>query len=122
MYQADTIQCIGSIYSSVLRAEIPKPILILLNPKAKISFTSTTQRSRPNANILMGKKTYREITIEKQANTSKIEKKKKKKKKVGKQTMRMTTTGRKPIACWPKSDAEGSIESTLRGDVRKDQQ
>jgi hypothetical protein len=67
------------------------------------------------------KKTYREIAMEKQANTSKIRRKKKRKKQ-GKQTMRMTTAGRKPIACWPETDAEGGVESTSRGDARKDRQ
>jgi hypothetical protein len=36
--------------------------------------------------------------------------------------MRMITTGRKLITCWPKTDMEGGIESTLRGDTRKDWQ
>jgi hypothetical protein len=36
--------------------------------------------------------------------------------------MRMITTGRKLIACWPKTDTEGGIESTSRGDARKDWQ
>jgi hypothetical protein len=36
--------------------------------------------------------------------------------------MRMTTAGRKPIACWPETDAEGGVESTSRGDARKDRQ
>jgi hypothetical protein len=36
--------------------------------------------------------------------------------------MRMTTAGRKPIACYPETDMEGSVESTLWGDVRKDWQ
>jgi hypothetical protein len=31
-----------------LRAENPRPTLILLDPKAKIIFTSPTQRSEPN--------------------------------------------------------------------------
>jgi hypothetical protein len=61
MYQIDTIQCIGSTYFSALRADIPKPILILLNPKARISFTSTTQRSGPNADILAGIKQFERI-------------------------------------------------------------
>ena len=36
--------------------------------------------------------------------------------------MRMTTAGRKPITCWPETDAEGGIECTSRGDTRKDWQ
>jgi hypothetical protein len=44
-----------------LRVEIPKPILIFLNPKVKISFTSTIQRSGPNAYILMGRKQFKRI-------------------------------------------------------------
>jgi hypothetical protein len=36
--------------------------------------------------------------------------------------MRMTTTGRKPIACWPETNAKGGVESTSQGDTRKDQQ
>jgi hypothetical protein len=36
--------------------------------------------------------------------------------------MRMTTAEIKPIACWPKIDAEGGIESTSLGDARKDWQ
>jgi hypothetical protein len=36
--------------------------------------------------------------------------------------MRMTIAERKPIACWPEMDAEGGVESTLRGDTRKDRQ
>jgi hypothetical protein len=36
--------------------------------------------------------------------------------------MRMTTAERKLIACWPKIDPEGGVESTLRGDARKDRQ
>jgi hypothetical protein len=30
--------------------------------------------------------------------------------------------GRKPIACWPETNLEGGVESTSRGDARKDQQ
>jgi hypothetical protein len=30
--------------------------------------------------------------------------------------------GRKLIACWPKTDAEGGVESTSWGDLRKDRQ
>jgi hypothetical protein len=82
----------------------------------------TKMKIKPNKRNKQ-KKTYREIAMEKQANTGKIEKKKKKKKKnQGKQTMRMTTAGRKPITCWPETDVEGGIESTLRGDARKDRQ
>jgi hypothetical protein len=36
--------------------------------------------------------------------------------------MRMTTAKRKPIVCWPETDAEGGVESTSRGDMRKDRQ
>jgi hypothetical protein len=36
--------------------------------------------------------------------------------------MRMMTVGRKLIACWPETDAEGGVESTSRGDLRKDRQ
>ena len=36
--------------------------------------------------------------------------------------MRMTTAGRKSIACWPETDAGGGVESTSRGDARKDRQ
>jgi hypothetical protein len=36
--------------------------------------------------------------------------------------MRMTTVGRKLIACWPETDVEGGFESTSRGDTRKDWQ
>ena len=36
--------------------------------------------------------------------------------------MRMTTTGRKPIACCSETDMEGGIESTSWGDVGKDWQ
>ena len=32
------------------------------------------------------------------------------------------TIERKPIVCWPEIDAECGIESTLRGDTRKDWQ
>jgi hypothetical protein len=71
------------------------------------------------------KKTYRKITMKKQASTNKIEKKKKKKQpkeKHGKQTMRMTTAGRKQIACWLETNTEGGVESTSREDTRKDRQ
>jgi hypothetical protein len=37
------------------------PILILLNPKAKISFTFITQRSGPNIDILTNKKQFERI-------------------------------------------------------------
>jgi hypothetical protein len=46
--------------------------------------------------------------------------KKQPKEKQGKQTMRMTSAGRKLIACWPKIDVEGGVENTSRGDARKD--
>ena len=36
--------------------------------------------------------------------------------------MRMTTAGRKPIVCWLKIDAEGGVESTSPGDMRKERQ
>jgi hypothetical protein len=36
--------------------------------------------------------------------------------------MRTTTAGRKLIACCPKTDAEGGVQSTLRGAMRKDRQ
>jgi hypothetical protein len=36
--------------------------------------------------------------------------------------MRMTIARRKPIACWLETDAKGGVESTLRGDARKDRQ
>ena len=36
--------------------------------------------------------------------------------------MRMTTTGRKLIVCWPEIDMEDGVESTSRGDARKDRQ
>ena len=36
--------------------------------------------------------------------------------------MRMTTIERKLIACWPETDAKGGVESTSRGDARKDRQ
>ena len=36
--------------------------------------------------------------------------------------MRMMTAERKPIACWPKTDAKGGVESTSWGDARKDRQ
>ena len=48
--------------------------------------------------------------------------KKKSKEKHGKQTMRMTTARRKPIACQPEIDAEDGVENTSRGDARKDWQ
>ena len=61
--------------------------------------------------------------MKKQANTGKIIINKKQPKETqGKQTMRMTIVERKSIACWPETDAEGSVESTSRGDTRKDQQ
>jgi hypothetical protein len=37
------------------------PILILLNPKVRISFTSTTQSSRPNVDILTSRKQFKKI-------------------------------------------------------------
>jgi hypothetical protein len=76
-------------------------------------------KKQPNK-INKQKKTNREIIMEKQANTGKIEKKQSKGNQ-GKQTMRITTIGRKPISCWPETNGEGDVESTLRGDVRKDQ-
>ena len=48
--------------------------------------------------------------------------KKQSKEKQGKQTMRMSTAGRKSIACWPKTNMEGGVESTSRGDAIKDRQ
>jgi hypothetical protein len=36
--------------------------------------------------------------------------------------MRMTIAGRKPIACWPKTNLEGGVESTSWGATRKDWQ
>jgi hypothetical protein len=36
--------------------------------------------------------------------------------------MKMTTAGRKPIACWLETNAEGGVESTSQGDSRKDWQ
>ena len=36
--------------------------------------------------------------------------------------MRMTIAEKKPIACWPETNAEGGVESTSRGDARKDRQ
>jgi hypothetical protein len=61
MYQTNTIQCIGSAYSSALRGEIPQANSHPPQPKARISFTSTTQRSGPNANILTGRKQFERI-------------------------------------------------------------
>ena len=59
--------------------------------------------------------------MEKQANIGKIgEKKKPPKEKQGKQTMRIIIVGRKPIACWPETDAEDGVKSTSREDARKD--
>ena len=40
-------QSIGSSYFLALRAKNSKPKLIIIDPKARITFTSTTQRSRP---------------------------------------------------------------------------
>ena len=57
--------------------------------------------------------------MEKQINTGKIGKNNQMKNRENK-IMRMTTAGRKPIACWPKTNAKGGVESTLRGDARKD--
>jgi hypothetical protein len=45
--QTDSNQCIGNTYFSVLGAENLKPKFILIDPKAKITFTSTIQKSRP---------------------------------------------------------------------------
>ena len=47
MHQTNSNQCIGNSYSLVLRAENLNPKLILLEPKARIMFTFTTQRFRP---------------------------------------------------------------------------
>ena len=43
--------CIGSNYSSTLRAENHRPTLVLLDPKARIMFISTTQRSGPSITL-----------------------------------------------------------------------
>jgi hypothetical protein len=47
MCQTNLNQFIGSFYSSALKVENPKPKLIILDPKAKIMFTSTTQSFGP---------------------------------------------------------------------------
>ena len=60
------------------------------------------------------KKTYKEIAMEKQTNIGKIGKNNQRKKQ-GKQTMKMTTVGRKPIARWPETDTEDGVESKSQG-------